>query len=1198
MLNPVELSDFSGGFTDNYLGSKPNKSERLDNFILTSNAKLRGRDGSVIIDANYYQIPDGAVRLGTLIPFGKSDTLFWHYARKLYYVDGGFQNLTGPSGNQAFDLFTTADYLNWGEWQKQIFAVPSSGTVANPAYPVRFYRDENSDWQLRTAGLPKLDTSTANYTSATVLASLITLANDLRTKMLDHYGAGVADTISRLNAAKTIINNHVQSTVFHVVAQSPAITAADATDVASAVTLAKDIQSVWNVHVTDSNLSSGWTYHYAQLDKSGFGLPDSLPITGIGSVKDYLVFLATFYNNHDANLSIHGGAGGSYQIAAQTSQYIYHDDQDSDAEAILTSSAATDLPSLLTLVNQMCAAYRVHLSDAVNAVPTIHRFSWPFPGTFWGDRANFDASNLDTPLTFTDEAKDLETVASNLNELRLRWNIHSGKAYYHGGVVDGDSTNITAELPVSNVVSGPYVLENWSALYNSVTELRSKFISHMEKAGSGKEHQAASHNSSGDLHTPLSTTSVTTPTILADALLELRGAYYMHMNGGSDVGAYAGYHYASALIEADTPDDPVIYSTGTIYSSFGDAYSAAPPYLFDRQVDYINDLRAKFKLHIAESAPHNSIVTGYDSPRGDDLELASYVYALHYEYTYYVGSTEYLDRGPVIFIQADQVPTVETQAIKIMALPVLTNTGQQNYDTSNLKIRIARTVKNGTALYYCGQVTNGTTSFTDSMSDDTLLLQEPLYTEGGIVANDPPPMAKAFHIADDVGYYGNVVVDGEVLEHRVMQSHLADIDSVPASFYIDLEYPVTFISSAKSKVIVGTDTKIYRIDGTFDERGQGGMTREKIGDIGSECPQSAVQAADGVFYLGTDGIYYTDGYQTLRINEDWTSTYQDWISTQTKRDRIQGFFDEKNRLVYWTVQATAANTENDSILVLDLRWGIRPDSTFLTWSGSDSFRPSAIAVFDKNFLRGDSRGYVFQHGSAYTSDPKVNTGAVPSTWAKQAIVWDYISGAPDFGDAKVRKFIPSMTVFARNLGNLSLQAVGYNDDQETGKELAPIRFRSQYTGIIREQRMMPAGGLRCSYKQIQLTNAEVIITNSDTLGNASVNAASHTVTLDSAVTEDWPADAIDWKIYFDKKDIGAGNVDDDYTTGYPITGRTDDTLTFTDAGGTAPSGSVKWILKGTPKDEVFELNSIHIDVMLLGGNNQMAYSKSETGGNA
>jgi hypothetical protein len=1080
-----QIDDFTGGFTDNYRGGARNKFQKIDNITITPNGKAASRDGSTNYDATYYQITDGAVRIGTLIGHDRTDTVLYHYASKIYYISAGWVNLLGPGSAQAFVNNNTTHFLAHDTWKKHTFIASSAGSTAVNALPIKIYRNESGVLKLRTAGLPNL-AATANYVAATVLAQMITLANELRTDLLAH----MADV--------------------------------------------------------------------------------------------------TLYND-----PVSGGYPEQYQHVAA----------DSVAAALITAGACSDLATLKTLVAQLLIGYDQHLVDALQSAPAYHNFTKNKARRTYSNTARSKLDLLDAPTTYPE-------LAAALNDLRLKVNLHFGDVNVHGDIYV--LPRYITSATIDNVTTGPYVALDKAALYAYANYIKARYNVHLNSYGANGAGAYYAHSIAGGTGTVIATADATTPETWATLIHEIRKAYTDH------IGIYGTTNHTG--VEADRTAD-LLADSVSFYSlvdhdslkkgsadyrldiPYNDYNSGVAPGDWANGLSLLSEMKAKHNLHIDRLVPHKSAAnsTSIGGISGDDPELANYVYALHYEYTYFVGTVEHVDRGPLTLVTAEAVLSIETQPLVMAAIPALANTSETHYDTSTIVVRIARTTNDGTNFFYCGQVTNGTTTFTDRMKDAQLVLQEPLYTEGGVVENDPPPMAKALHIVDEYAYYGNVTLNGVAYPNRVMQSINGDPDSVPGTFYHDFDDEVTLVNSANSRrVVVGTKYT-YRMEGTIDEQGRGSLSHVKIGDVGSECPQSAVQAKEGVFFFGTDGVYLTDGYQVKNLSQDWPTTYLTLISTTTKKNRIQGRYDETGRKIYWTVQRDDANSENDALLVLDLRWPLSETACFTFWENGASFRPSSVLVFSGTLLRGDSRGYTFKHGSAYTSDPKVDTTVIPSTWAQKAIVYNLINTATDFGNSLMRKFVPSIQVFARNQGNLSMQVNSINDDKgaSVAKALGPIRYRTQYTGMIREERMMPAGHLRCTYKQVQVTNALVIITNSDAHGNASVNRVAKTVTLDSAVTEDWPTDAVDFYLSFASKWDGAANVADDYVTQYLVTARTADTLTFSDAGNLAPSGSVKWVLKGIPKDEKMELQELNIQHWFItSGMTQAAYSKTETGANS
>jgi hypothetical protein len=582
----------------------------------------------------------------------------------------------------------------------------------------------------------------------------------------------------------------------------------------------------------------------------------------------------------------------------------------------------------------------------------------------------------------------------------------------------------------------------------------------------------------------------------------------------------------------------------------------------------------------------------------------SYIYTFVLAYTYAVGTVTYIDRGPVrdVTVTANAAPNASTFAIT--AIPVLANGTTHNYDTATIKVEIYRTINGGQDFYKVGQVTNGTTTFNDTVSDTTLQANERLYTTGGVVENDEPLPCKIVHIVKDKAYYAHVKEGSEIHQSRVYQSIPGDIDAVPGDFYLDVDDPIVGMSSFKSLPILLGEGSAYRIDGEFDLQGRGGM----IGvNISSTCScvssLSVVQTDLGVFWAGENGFYWTDGYNVLRVNRDTDKTYKNIVSSATRKRRILGKYDELKNRVYWTAQYESDASEVDFLFVLDLNWGISDQMAMTTWSGGANFRPTAIEFIDGNLIRADSRGYVFKHTDTVYTDPRVDTNVAASTWSTAAIIYDHISIATNFGTTFERKFVPRLTVVCDNETNLALQITSINDDGRRRGDLKPIRFRGNivwgddtpiwndpdliwnYEGLIDEWRRFPAQSLRCSYKQIEMTNAFVAILNSDLLGTGTVDAAAKTLNLDNA-SATWPTSIIDYYVAFER---------DGYVQEFAISAVNSDTLTYVDTHTlTHSAAGQNWVIRGYPKGEILSLQSYTYHYSVF-GKSQQAFNKSSTG---
>jgi hypothetical protein len=334
---------------------------------------------------------------------------------------------------------------------------------------------------------------------------------------------------------------------------------------------------------------------------------------------------------------------------------------------------------------------------------------------------------------------------------------------------------------------------------------------------------------------------------------------------------------------------------------------------------------------------------------------SSFIYAFAYKYSYSVGSTSYEDIGrPYLkeFASLSADPSATPHAIS--SIPVLANGTGEHYDTTNIKVTIWRTTAGGSVLYYVGEVTNGTTTFNDNVTDATLLAaNNTIYTAGGALENDRPPKCKYVHSTSDLTFWAHgyevttAGADGDFIPQRVWQSKRGDPDSVPAGNFTDIEEPITAISSIKSVPIIFGENSVYRLDGTFDDLGRGGLFPRKISDrVGCVGHLSVVQTLDGLYFAGNDGFYFTDGYNIQSLSaEDFKETYSQLILTDLQKKRIYGTFDSINKRILWSVHDPARDTdeENNTIFCMYV-----PARKFTRWhsgyEGSGPFFESSATV--------------------------------------------------------------------------------------------------------------------------------------------------------------------------------------------------------------------------------------------------------------
>lgn len=565
----------------------------------------------------------------------------------------------------------------------------------------------------------------------------------------------------------------------------------------------------------------------------------------------------------------------------------------------------------------------------------------------------------------------------------------------------------------------------------------------------------------------------------------------------------------------------------------------------------------------------------------------TYLYSFVLKYEYQTENFTFIDRGEVY-----TYPSVITGGVitggngSAISLPTILAT-PENWDVANIKVEIYRTVTTGDVFYYVDEVAFGTANYSDEIPDSTIQSNESLYTTGGVFSNGLPPKAKYVHVVNNIGYWAHTLEDADINSTIVYQSIPGDPDSVPPSFYVEAEQPIIGLSSIYDRPLVFCDEYVYRIDNQIESTGTGGMLLRRIDDkAGCVSNNSIVATHKGVFWAGKVGFYWSDGFKVRHISKHLNEVYKKFVMNTERKGRITGAYDPSNERIYWSVCKEDGLNEPDICIVLDLKFG---SATFTTISGGDYFRPTYIAFNNSTLYRGDIRGFVLQHDDSYFTDAKIEVLKPPADWEVLTIIHDYKSCFLDFGTKFYRKFVPRILVSADNTTNLSLAINSSNDNNRVTGELKPIRYTSNITwgdalplwgdpepqwnqqGIVEQWRRFPSGGLRCNYKQIQLTNANVQIVTSTLLGLATVNPGTLTATLGGAFK--WLPGSVDYWISFEN---------DDYTVQYIITDRTDTTITFQDPNGNVPiAGTYNWVIKGKPKGEVLELNGYVIHWALI-----------------
>lgn len=570
----------------------------------------------------------------------------------------------------------------------------------------------------------------------------------------------------------------------------------------------------------------------------------------------------------------------------------------------------------------------------------------------------------------------------------------------------------------------------------------------------------------------------------------------------------------------------------------------------------------------------------------------TYIYAFHYyyEFTDYDG-TVYAENGPVTYLTATAGGAIAAGGAADMNLSVLTalvNTSSTNYDvTTAMKIRIGRTVNNGSTFYFLADVNNGTTTYTDATTDALLDDNATMYTEGGVLEYTQPPTGSKFVTqVNNFFWYATT----RSLTHSIQGAPGA----CPAEYIQPTDQQVRGLSSTISFPILLCDQSIYRVDGVFDEFGDGGFDlREIHPTAGCVANRSIVRIPGGLVWAGNGGFYFTDGQQVTKISQSIEDSYKLF-----KNESITGAFDSLRNIVFWTISSGNADNiaPNDKIIALHLNFGISTSSVFTTLGSENNVYPNCLAYTDSQdvattyrgkLLIGEARGYLLIDESANFSDDYVDTDVYPTAFKLKTIMYRYESCALDFGTDASRKYCEQLSAVINQQTETAVQFLSRRDDGGAWGTFSEIRKDGALVWgltemgwndstdardpgwnslpIVDGMRHFPAGTLRSMRRQIGLTNSLTWIAKSDDKGTATTDTTFKYVDLNDSA-EKWPDDCEDYQILFSG---------DSYTAFFTVKERISDTrIKVIDPYGTLPSGStLAWQMRGYRKGERISIES-------------------------
>ncbi len=417
---PLEMRDFSGGITDNILQGEPTRYAKADNFLIRVDKKLEERDPFNVIDNTNYRLPSGDQAANGSYTLLNESTLVMQSSRNLYTIDPVthiWDVIKGPSGNEAIQGGDATAQNTFGEFQRQAYFTNDGGVGGLGTNPSKIFRNTNNTWVALSAGLPRAFVA-APFSTVSLLASAITLANALRASFVSHFSDAVHTGTFSTNGAPT----------------------------------------------------------------------NGTPTKGSDAVSIH-------FNQDLYSLSY---------LASQTLTGY----PDAPFPVPTPAAAATDLTSLLALVNALTGAYTYHVKDAAAGINgnTVTAFGvtgvafsqYHFNIGVWGFSIGGAGSLKYTKGPAGPHAQLNSTVAittlidavDRLNDLRQKWKWHRKAIYTHSPTNDPNQfdiyrVNVPKITTVSLTSTYPPITPDFTDIYNFVNGIKAMYNDHATNGGIG-----------------------------------------------------------------------------------------------------------------------------------------------------------------------------------------------------------------------------------------------------------------------------------------------------------------------------------------------------------------------------------------------------------------------------------------------------------------------------------------------------------------------------------------------------------------------------------------------------------------------------------------------------------------------------------------------------------------------------------------
>jgi hypothetical protein len=173
------------------------------------------------------------------------------------------------------------------------------------------------------------------------------------------------------------------------------------------------------------------------------------------------------------------------------------------------------------------------------------------------------------------------------------------------------------------------------------------------------------------------------------------------------------------------------------------------------------------------------------------------------------------------------------------------------------------------------------------------------------------------------------------------------------------------------------------------------------------------------------------------------------IETPQQRKNVVGAYDKKRNRIYWGVSTIPGLAENNKMLVYH-----EHHNAFTWYSNGDNFRPSALTYDNETstLIRGDSRGYIFEHNELQYTDPAVDeTVADVAQWETAHIPFCLQTVPNDFGDCVTNKQVNNIYLRGKPETNATFQIESLDNGCERTTPVSCVEFKQADAWCVDEE---------------------------------------------------------------------------------------------------------------------------------------------------